>query len=41
MLGEDYSSHYLRGPGQLEDLVRVQVEAGIRLFLAPFMGSGC
>ena len=40
MLGKDHSSHYLHGPGQLEDLGRVQAEAGIRLFLSPFMGRG-
>ena len=35
-MGKDHSSHYLHGPGQLEDLGRVHVEAGIRLFLTPF-----
>ena len=30
-MGKDHSSHYLHGPGQLEDLGRVQVEAGIRV----------
>ena len=40
MPGKDHSSHYLHGPGQLEDLGRGQVEAGIRLSLSPFMGRG-
>ena len=39
MPGKDHSSHYLHGPGQLEDLGRGQVEAGIRLSL-PFHGQG-